>query len=141
MTEIKIAETDDEIRSCYEVIAELRPHITENDFLAHVRNPASGFRIAYLLNGDVKAVAGIRIGEWLAGGRYLEIEDLVTKGGARSAGYGGALFDWIANYARYECCDQLKLVSNVSRFGAHKFYLNKGMIIEAHYFSMKLTKP
>ncbi|HKX84662.1 MAG TPA: GNAT family N-acetyltransferase, partial [Pyrinomonadaceae bacterium] len=78
-------------------------------------------------------------GKWLAGGKYLEIEDLVTRDGARSAGYGGALFDWIVNFAREERCDQLKLVSNVSRFAAHKFYLNKGMIIEAHYFSMKLA--
>lgn len=139
MVEIKIAETDDEIRSCYHVMAELRPHVTEDVFVAHVRNPSSGCRIVYLSDGGVKAVAGIRIGEWLAGGKYLEIEDLVTKDGSRSAGYGGTLFDWIVEFARQEYCDQLKLVSNVSRFGAHKFYLNKGMIIEAHYFSMKLT--
>lgn len=35
-------------------------------------------------------------------------------------------------------CEQIKLVSNVKRFAAHRFYLNKRMIIKAHYFSLSL---
>ncbi len=31
-----------------------------------------------------------------------------------------------------------RLVSNVKRFAAHRFYLKRRMIIEAHYFSMQL---
>ena len=54
----------------------------------------------------------------------------------RSKGYGGKLFEWIVDYAKRENCEQIKLVSHVKRFAAHKFYLNKGMIIEAHYFSL-----
>jgi hypothetical protein len=32
----------------------------------------------------------------------------------------------------------MRLVSHVKRFGAHRFYLRQGMIIEAHYFSLRL---
>jgi GNAT superfamily N-acetyltransferase len=98
----------------------------------------TGFRLVYLKNEEVKAVGGFRIAEWLAGGKYLEIEDLVTKDGERSKGFGGAIFDWLVALAKRENCDQIRLVSHVKRFGAHRFYLQKGMIIEAHYFSMSL---
>ena len=138
---IKIAETNEEIRKCYAVMAQLRPHFrTENDFVEQVKcqYAAHNFRLVYLEENDVKAVGGIRIGEWLAGGKYLEIEDLVALENERSKGYGGELFDWIIEHARRENCDQIKLVSSVKRFGAHKFYLKKGMIIEAHYFSLAL---
>jgi GNAT superfamily N-acetyltransferase len=135
---IKIAESDAEIESCYNVMAELRPHLVEREFVERVKRQAEqhGFQVAFLTDGEVKAVAGIRIAEWLASGKYLEIEDLVTKSGERSSGYGGELFDWIVELARREECCQLRLVSSVTRFGAHRFYLRKGMNIEAHYFSM-----
>lgn len=138
---IAIAETDKEIEDCYAVMAELRPQFARADFLPAVRNlmAKTGFRLVYLTDErEVKAVGGFRLSEWLAGGKYLEIEDLATKDGERSKGYGGALFDWFVEYAKRENCDQLRLVSHVVRFGAHRFYLGKGMNIEAHYFSMKL---
>lgn len=36
-------------------------------------------------------------------------------------------------------CEQIKSVSHVERISAHRFYLNKRMIIEAHYFSLSLN--
>lgn len=137
---IRLAESDAEILDCYAVMAELRPHISAEEFLPRVKtlSEIAGFRLAYLIDEDVKAVAGFRISEWLAGGKYMEIEDLVAKSGERSKGFGGELFDWLVAYAKRENCAQIKLVSHVKRFGAHKFYLEKRMIIEAHYFSLKL---
>jgi GNAT superfamily N-acetyltransferase len=138
---IKIAETAEEIRKCFPVMAELRPHFTdENMFVEQVKRQAEkhDFKLVYLEENDVKAVGGIRIGDWLGSGKYLEIEDLVATENDRSKGYGGELFDWIVDYAKRENCDQIKLVSHVKRFAAHKFYLNKGMIIEAHYFSLQV---
>ena len=140
MNKIKIAETDDEIQNCYAVMAELRPQFQRGDFLRQVKRQMAKaeFRLVYLNDNGIKAVGSYRIGEWLAGGKYLEIEDLVSKSGERSKGNGGELFDWIINFARKENCVQIKLVSHVKRFGAHRFYLNKKMIIEAHYFSLAL---
>jgi GNAT superfamily N-acetyltransferase len=136
---IKIAKTDAEILACHPVMSQLRPHLELGAFLAQVKRQGENhdFRLVYLTDGGVVAVAGIRIAEWLAGGKYLEIEDLVTVDGARSEGHGGRLFDWIVDYAKAEGCDEVKLVSNVTRYGAHRFYLNKRMSIAAHYFSIK----
>jgi GNAT superfamily N-acetyltransferase len=91
-----------------------------------------------LQDGEIKAVAGFRISEWLAGGKYLEIEDLIAKSGERSRGYGGELFDWLVAHAKENECDHLRLVSAVHRKDAHRFYLRKGMTLVAHYFSMPL---
>ncbi len=141
MMEIRIAETDEEIERCYPVMAELRPHIAREDFLPQVRRQmeASGFQLVYLTDGGVvKAVGGIRVAEWLARGKSLDIEDLVSTECDRSKGYGGKLFDWIVEYAKGHNCNEVRLVSHVTRFRAHRFYLNKGMIIDAHFFSMPL---
>ena len=142
MIEIRVAETDGEIAACYPVMSELRPHIARDAFLHQVRRQmvASGFRLVYLTdNGDVKAVGGIRIAEWLARGKSLEIEDLVATESDRSKGHGGKLFDWIVEHARANGCGEVRLVSHVTRYRAHRFYLNKGMIIDAHFFSMPLS--
>jgi GNAT superfamily N-acetyltransferase len=121
-------------------MAELRPHIQSDEFLPVVKrlNEIAGFQLAYLVDDEIKAVAGFRISEWLAGGKYLEIEDLVSKSSERSKGYGGKLFDWLVEHAKENDCQHVRLVSRVSRLAAHRFYLRKGMNLEAHYFSMNL---
>ena len=138
---ITFATTDDEINACYDVMSQLRPHVAREDFLPRVRRMGNdfGFRVAYVKDDDeVKAVAGIRVSEWLHGGKYLEIDDLVAKDGDRSKGYGGKLFDWIIDLARSENCQHVRLLSGVQRFDAHRFYLKKRMNIEAHYFTISL---
>ncbi|MCA1612859.1 MAG: GNAT family N-acetyltransferase [Acidobacteria bacterium] len=139
-SKITVARSGQEILGCYPVMAELRPHIRPDEFLPLVKRltEIAGFQLAYLTDGEIKAVAGFRISEWLAGGKYLEVEDLVAKGGERSKGYGGELFDWLVAHARENNCLQVRLVSRVGRLDAHRFYLRKGMRLEAHYFSLNL---
>jgi len=137
---ISLAESDEEILNCYSVMAKLRSHISFDEFLPRVKRltEIAGFQLAYLSDGEIKTVVGFRVSEWLSGGKFLEIEDFVSKDGDRSKGYGGALFDWLVEYARGENCQQIKLVSRVTRFDAHRFYLRKRMNIEAHYFTLDL---
>jgi GNAT superfamily N-acetyltransferase len=139
---VSIAKEDDEIQRCYPVMAELRPHVAAEEFLPRVKKQAeiAGYKLAYLIDGDVKAVAGFRISECLAWGKFLYVDDLVARSHERSKGHGGELLDWLVEYARREGCDQFHLDSGVQRFDAHRFYLNKRMIIEAHHFSLKLKE-
>jgi GNAT superfamily N-acetyltransferase len=138
MHKIAIATTPAEIEACFPVMTQLRPKIPHEAFVSRVQElaAATGLTLAYLDDGGVKAVAGYRISDWLAGGRYLEIEDLVTADGARSRGYGGILFDWVVDLAKRDGCLQVRLVSHVRRVDAHRFYERKGMTREAYYFSM-----
>jgi GNAT superfamily N-acetyltransferase len=137
---IFLAQEDDEIQSCYPVMAELRPHVQPDEFLQRVRRQikVADYKLAYLTDGEVKAVAGFRVSECLAWGKFLYVDDLVAKSGERSKGYGGALFDWLVRYAKDVDCDEFHLDSGVQRFAAHRFYLNRRMMIEAHHFGLKL---
>ncbi|HEX8147698.1 MAG TPA: GNAT family N-acetyltransferase [Pyrinomonadaceae bacterium] len=137
---IALAVGDAEIRDCFAVMSELRPHVPPEEFLPRVRRQMeiAGYKLAYLSDGEVKAVAGFRVSECLAWGKFVYVDDLVSKGGERSKGYGGQLFDWLVEYARAEGCDQFHLDSGVQRFAAHRFYLAKRMFIEAHHFGLKL---
>lgn len=137
---VSLARDDHEIEDCYDVMAELRPHVRREDFVNRVRrqNADSGYELAYLKVDNVKAVAGFRVSECFAWGKFLYVDDLVAGSDERSKGYGGVLFDWLVAYARENGCDEFHLDSGVQRFAAHRFYLNKRMAIEGHHFGLKL---
>ncbi|MBI3921087.1 MAG: GNAT family N-acetyltransferase, partial [Armatimonadetes bacterium] len=86
----------------------------------------------------VVAVAGFRLSENLAWGRFLYVDDLVTDEAERSRGHGQELLEWLLEYAHQQDCDQFHLDSGVQRFGAHRFYLRHGMDITSHHFALKL---
>ena len=69
----KQAKTDDEVLSCFEVMAELRPHLDRATFLSTVRAMESeGFKLAFIEeNGQVVAVSGFRIYTNLFMGKHL----------------------------------------------------------------------
>ena len=130
----------DAIARSFDLMSRLRPRLSREAYLDAVPRlmADSGYRLVGLEDDGLRALAGIRIGEWLHSGRYLEIEELVTAEADRSRGYGGALLAWIADHARGQGCRQLRLVSGVQRIDAHRFYERAGMAWEAKYFSMDL---
>lgn len=138
---IALAETDADILACYPVMRELRTQFSEADFLAQVKRQreAQGYRLAYLEEERrVVAVAGFRIEEALAWGKYMYVYDLVTSADTRSAGHGKALLGDLEARARAAGCAQLHLDSGVQRFAAHRFYLREGMYISCHHFQLDL---
>ncbi len=140
MTRIAIATTDAETLRCWPVMHQLRPHVPEAGFAERVAAMRrEGFVLAFLeADGAVRAVAGYRIMDMLAGGRTLYVDDLVTSGDERSRGHGHALFAWLVEQARAAGCARLTLDSGVQRFDAHRFYLRERMRIAAHHFELAL---
>jgi GNAT superfamily N-acetyltransferase len=136
----RLAIADVDIAACYAVMAQLRPHLVEDQFVETVhRMHATGFQLAMRTHEErVMAVAGFRIIENLHTGRILYVDDLVTDATARSGGHGAALLRWLADYARDHRCLALELDSGTHRHGAHKFYLREGMAISDFHFEMKL---
>jgi GNAT superfamily N-acetyltransferase len=142
MTTISLAESEEQIRGCYPVMAELRPHVVEREFVERVRRQQrdGGYHLAFVEeSGSVRAVAGFRIAEFLAWGRTLYVDDLVTASVERSRGHGQALFDWLIARAKSNACAQLHLDSGVQRFDAHRFYLRHRMSITSHHFSLNVS--
>jgi GNAT superfamily N-acetyltransferase len=100
-----------------------------------------GYRVAGAFlpgNYDAVAAAGFRILHQLSKARFLYVDDLVTLPTHRASGYAGMLFDWLVEEARRQDCEQLHLDSGHQRFNAHRFYLKRGMIMNAHHFSLNL---
>lgn len=133
---IRVATTDSEVAACYPVMRELRPHVAENQFLTRVRSQEhAGYRLAYVQESiGVVAVAGFRVGENLAWGRFLYVDDLVTLPVHRSKGYGAQLLYWLKEQATKEGCEQMHLDSGIQRKEAHRFYEREGMTMASRHF-------
>lgn len=140
MPTIQIASTPADISACYAVMAQLRPQYAQDEFLIQVqRQMQNGYRLASLhSNGAVQAVAGYRLLENLAWGRFLYVDDLVTNQNSRSQGHGKTLLAWLTEHARHQGCAQLHLDSGAHRKDAHRFYLREGMQNAGFHFMNKL---
>lgn len=139
--DIRIADNDADIARCYRVMAQLRPHIKEEDFVSRVRHQIDrGYFLAFVEDGgEVRACAGYRFFDMLARGHFMYVDDLVTDESERSKGYGDAIFDWLVEECRRRNCEQLNLDSGVHRFAAHRFYFRKRMHVGAYNFSLPLN--
>jgi len=139
---VEHADTDEAILACYDVMAELRPHVARESFLPTVRAmQKDGLRLACIReDGKVVAVAGYRVSTNLFCGRHLYVDDLVTADAERSKGHGKALLAWLRAQAVAADCDVFHLDSGVQRKRAHEFYLREGLELAGYHFSERL-KP
>jgi GNAT superfamily N-acetyltransferase len=137
---ISLAADERDIGRCYGVMAQLRPHLNEGEFIERVtRQEKDGYLLVYgEVNGEVVAVAGFRVLENLAWGRFLYVDDLVTAQAERSKGHGDALMNWLLDYARASGCAQFHLDSGVQRHDAHRFYFRQRMNISGYHFALEL---
>ena len=91
---------------------ELRTKFTKPaEFVQRVqRQMQQGYLLAFLeKEGEVRAVAGYRYLESLFSGKFIYVDDLVTRDADRSHGFGGELLDWLVAEARRNACQHLEL--------------------------------
>jgi GNAT superfamily N-acetyltransferase len=138
--EIDSAAAAHEVQRCFSIMNQLRPHLEEKAFAQQVlRQMTEGYRLVYLEDKDeLKSLAGFRILEFLAWGKVLYIDDLITDSEARGKGYGGKLLQWVIEQAKLAGCNQVHLDSGPQRHDAHRLYLNQGMKIIGYHFAMDL---
>lgn len=133
---------DDEIAACYALLRELRPHLVKEELVDRVRRQERehGFEMVVIREADRPvALAGFRVAEFLAWGRVLYVDDLITTESARGRGFGGRLLDWLIDEARRRGCGEIHLDSGVHRFAAHRLYHARRMEISSHHFSRRLV--
>jgi GNAT superfamily N-acetyltransferase len=140
---IKLITTDDELRDCFTVYHELRPHLENSEqFIHQVRHQyAENFLIAALFNqSDIPvACVGFRLMHTLAWGKIIYIDDLVTSSQFRSNGAGNKLLDYVIDYAKEHNCAQVHLDTGYQRNAAHKVYLAKGFQLNCHHLALDLA--
>jgi GNAT superfamily N-acetyltransferase len=138
---IKKMESEPEIKATFPVMKQLRSHLNEDQYLTAVNRQGhtGNYHVVAVIEDDnVKCVAGYRVSECLAYGRFLYVDDLVTDENSRSANYGKQLMDWLSEEAKSLGCHQLHLDSGVQRHSAHRFYLRERMDITAFHFGLAL---
>lgn len=144
MLEIKVMTTKEELERCFPVFQELRPHIqSAEEFIVKVKllqDQEQYAVIAAIINNQIVACCGFRIMHMLWAGKMIYIDDLVTASVARKSGAGGALLDYVFEYAKEQGCAQVHLDSGHQRTDAHRLYLNKKFNILAHHFVASLDK-
>lgn len=142
MSIIKIINNESEILKTFKTVHQLRPHLKdEKEYVKKIQRLMNQFGyqlIAVIDDGHVKAVAGYRITESLAWGKYFYVDDLITDENSRKNGYAKKLWDWLLDEAKNNDCEQFHLDSGVNRFDAHRFYLKHGLDITCHHFQMNI---
>ena len=141
---VQVLDTGDdrELERAFAVFTHLRPHLDLATFIRRIRaQREEGYRIVYLeRDGQIAAAAGYRVASFLAWGRVLYIDDLITHPERKRLGLGGALLDWLIEEARRLECDEVHLDTGFSRHDAHRLYLNKGFQLSCHHMSLLLVR-
>ena len=131
-------ETDDELRTCFPVMLQLRPHLRDDtDFVDRVnRQREQGYRLfAVWRRGRPLALAGYRLQENLVHGRFLYVDDLIVSKNCRRYRWGARLLEELDEITRQQGCAKLILDTAVSNALAQRFYFRQGMLMGALRFS------
>ena len=140
---LRDAESEADLRACYAVMKELRPHLAgEADFLQRVaRMRSQNYRLlAAWEDGHVVALAGYRLQESLVYGKFLYVDDLVTAETARGRRWGALLLDALTIMAQQSACMRLALDTAVSNSLAQRFYFRQGLLFGAMRFHKILAQ-
>ncbi len=137
--EIKIA-SEEEIKSCYTVLHQIREDMPKDDFLNTVAEQLkNGYKVAYVIEDtQILCVSGFTITTTLSRGKHIKIEDFVTNKTQKASIAAKALLDFIKIYAKQQKCASIHLDSVIDRHEAHKFYLSEDFKIESHHFCFKI---
>lgn len=138
--EIQKAQTDEQILKCFDLMKMLRPQLAKEKFIEQVRRQMEeGYSLTYIEDeSGVKSVAGYRIAHYLAWGRVLYLDDLITLPEARGIGFGTHLLKWLTVEAKRFECNGIHLDTGIERNDAHRLYLNLGMTINGLHLAMDL---
>lgn len=140
MKKVSLAQSDDDVLACFDVMHQLRPYLLKEEFIDTIREMmVGGYQLAFIKEGDqVMSIAGFRVARNLWMGKHLYVDDLVSDQNARSQGHGDALMAWLTDLAKNQGCRFLHLDSGVQRADAHRFYMKQGMSISCFHFQKSL---
>ncbi len=139
-SEVSKATTEADVRRCWLVFQELRPHLTEEEFVNRWKiQREEGYEIVYVeFDDEVVAAAGFRVIHTMAWGKILYLDDLIASGTQHGRGWGTILLIWLQEKARIERCDGMHLDTGYQRHAAHKAYLRNGFELNCHHLAWKV---
>ncbi|MFF3022418.1 GNAT family N-acetyltransferase [Gottfriedia sp. NPDC057948] len=139
MAEVNIMKSSSDILKTFQTVSQLRPQLREEEFVNTINrliNTNNYHLVAVIENDEVTAVAGYRVTESLAWGKYFYVDDLIASENHRKMGYAQLLWNWLIHEAKQNNCEQFHLDSGVQRYDAHRFYLKNKLNITCHHFQL-----
>jgi GNAT superfamily N-acetyltransferase len=135
--------SDEEVRRCWAVFSELRPDLTEVEFIRRWKvQHQEGYEIVFIESDNViVAAAGFRYINTMAWGKILYLDDLIALRTQQGHGWGSALLRWLQEQARVQRCEAVHLDTGYNRQAAHKAYLRNGFELNCHHLAWKVSRP
>jgi Acetyltransferase (GNAT) family. len=140
MMKVKELKNEEEWRSAYQVMHQLRVQLDEAAYLQLVAEASrsAGYHLFALLDGDkIVSVVGFMPMVTLYYGRFVWVCDLVTDEKERSKGYGKQLLDFVQRWAADHGLEIVSLSSGLKRKDAHRFYQEKMQYDKVSYVFTK----
>lgn len=109
----------------YELIKELRPKLSQNDFetLSQEAKNRDDYKLVGLFEENVcLAIMGYRVLYDLVHGKHLYIDDLVVTAKRRSKGLGKLLLDFAEHQSQKLNCKTLRLCTSTENLDGIRFY-------------------
>lgn len=133
----------EDLDRCYEVVKELRPHLSHEEYLTIYKESqkADAYElIAVEENSQILAVMGYRFLTDFVRGKHVYIDDLVSTESVRSKGLGAELLKYAEQIAAENKCAGLRLCTGIENERAVNFYQREGWTKRAYAFTKKLNK-
>ena len=139
--QLRVLEHDQDYHACFQVMRELRPHLTEvTAFVEQVRRQSEqGYRLLAAFRDDaVQGLAGYRLQENLLYGTFLYVDDLVITADARRHGVGKMLLDDLRAEARRQGCAHFVLDTGLANALGQRFYYRQGLLATGLHYCQPL---
>ena len=140
--DIRPVETEAEVRACFALMRQLRPHLASADELVErwrLQQDEHYHLAALWQDGKPAALAGWRLQHNLVHGRFLYVDDLVTDETQRGSGHGAALIAWLKAKAAALGCARLTLDTPMNNYLGHRFYFRTGLLAMALRFNAPIA--
>ncbi len=137
-----IASSENDLKRCFTVIQELRPHLDVETFLKYCAEANNQDQYQILVaedDGKIMAAMGYRFLTDLVRGRHVYIDDLVTTAEARSQGLGSLLLKKAEEIAVNGNCKSLRLCTGLDNAGGIQFYEREGWSKRAYAYTKKIN--
>jgi ribosomal protein S18 acetylase RimI-like enzyme len=141
---IKHLDTPDEWLRAFDVMKQLRPHLTDapsfSGQLGHQHT--EGYRLlAACESGRILGLAGYRMQTNLLYGQFVYLDDLVVSAHLQRSGIGERLLDAVRQIARDSGCAHFVLDTGLHMALAQRFYYRNGLLAKGMHFVEPLSRP
>ena len=130
-----------DLGSAFELMRELRPHLTHRTAFVDqlTRQSEQHYRLlgAWLEN-ELVGLAGFRTLENLLYGPFIYVDDLVVAASHRAHGMGAQLLDAVRRQANVQGCAHLVLDTGLHMPLAQRFYFREGLLAKGMHFVQPL---